>query len=212
MIHAPGVVVARMRWFQSAWEQSLKSPFAEAAGDRISMKSVGLIIGIEYEGQDALILQIRSGGQSWSGACQVTVEGKLEPAEDSMSGVLGFEQALWREISEELGSGMASWLRAYGQPFIPLGEYSHAEKRLIKFGIKLPLSYSEFIDLVIPGAECAGFRLFTREDKARELRPEEQHYGVPPGETAMFSDSLQTVRAAFLKLPCSAEAAANSVC
>ena len=140
----------------------------------------------------------------------MTVEGKLEPTEVSMSGIAGFEKALWREISEELGDGMSSWLRAYGKPFIPLGEFQCVGKRLIKFGIKLPLSYSEFIDLVIPGAECAGFRLFLRDDKARELRPEEEHYGVPPGETAMFSDSLQTVRAAFSMLPGPIELAAIS--
>ena len=75
-------------------------------------KSVGIILIGKTAGELMAILQVRgvwnqekNAPESYAGACQVTVHGKLEEGED-------FMQALWLEMTEELGAEVLPAIKA----------------------------------------------------------------------------------------------------
>ncbi len=168
-------------------------------------KSVGIQLLAKSNDSLVAILQVRSKWNSeknvvetWPGACQVTVHGKLEEGEDFMG-------ALLREIEEELGDEVATILRnlAKEKSFEILINDDHPEKQVITYGVIVDESVLHILTSRAKSSTFGGFKIIRREgvDKIIDLRTIDKTTGVTDANTiAMFPDEKEAVLVAFERL------------
>ena len=151
------------------------------------------------------ILQVRSAWnseknapESWPEACQVTVHGKLEEGED-------FIQAIFREISEELGPEIVPFIRelfANGK-FKELIDLETPEGHIVTYGGIVTEKVCKVLLAKQKDRSFGGFKIIRSNEinKIIDLQTINKDTGVTDEETiAMFRDEKEAVRLAFLKL------------
>ncbi|OGI64764.1 hypothetical protein A3H53_00535 [Candidatus Nomurabacteria bacterium RIFCSPLOWO2_02_FULL_40_10] len=165
-------------------------------------KSVGVqLLGKNISGELVAILQIRSAWnaekkclESWPGGCQVTVHGKLKEGED-------FMQALWREISEELGTEILPAVKVLR--LIELINKDNPERKIITFGA---IANAEILKILLnkpKNKTSGGFKMIKQNEveKIADLQIFDKNFGVTDENIiAMFPDEKEAVRMAFEKL------------
>jgi len=128
--------------------------------------------------------------ESWPGACQVTVHGKLGPNET-------FMQAIRCEIEEELGT---RFLNAFWPGFKSLVEVSHEkteEKEVVTLATKVDFYMLNLIRLD-PSAGSIRFLTPCELDCVQDVRNFSKNQGVPDRTIiAMFPDEAEAVKKAF---------------
>lgn len=159
-------------------------------------RSVGLLILSEVE-KMGLVAFLRERGvfnfekmqpESWPGACQITVHGKLEEGET-------FEDALYRELTQELGPDFADIIwRQYFASFVSL----KTEKENIEtLALKIDFSLLSQIRLA-PDSGC--LRLVRKSDisSITDIANYPRDTGVKyRGVIAMFPDEKEALALAF---------------
>lgn len=160
-------------------------------------RAVGIIIVTD---NNVAILQIRGsfntekmGPESWPGGCQVTAHGGCNPGESD-------EEALFREINEELGPEVATALKGLMvDPFMKLIAQKEDDKKIVKtFALRVPTI--DFLKRVRLHPSSGGLRLVTSLDlsKIRNLSDFDKNEGVPNRQTiAMFNDEAEALKTAL---------------
>ncbi len=164
-------------------------------------KSVGIILIGKTAGELMAILQVRgvwnqekNAPESYAGACQVTVHGKLEEGED-------FMQALWREITEELGAEVLPAIKALR--LIELVKKDSEEQQIITYGAIAEENIFKMLMSKPKSQSFGGFRLIKQNEveKIVDLSGIDKNIGVTDKNViAMFPDDKEAVRIAFEKL------------
>ncbi len=168
-------------------------------------KSVGLVLMVKMpqeDGSEVLMAVLQRRGrfntekmkpESYPGCCQVTCHGGLEEGES-------FDDALIREVEEELGTDLAKCLRCLPDKvgIEILIHQTTTEKEIITYGGMLPIKWISSIRL---GPDSGGLDLIS-ESEARgatvEIKPEYKADGPPKSwMVAMFPDEIMAVRKAF---------------
>ncbi len=168
-------------------------------------KSVGIILLNKTADGLAAILQIRAkwnteknSSESWPGACQVTVHGKLEAGEDFMG-------ALLREIKEELGEEILPAIRA----LIDAGKIKElihkntSEQEIVTYGAIIEEKFLKILMSKPKNQSFGGFRIISRNEieKIVNLQTFDKKIGVTDKNIiAMFPDEKEAVWIAFEKL------------
>jgi len=163
--------------------------------------SVGLVVltDISSMGGRVAVLQRRGefnhekmGAESYPGACQVTVHGKVEKSESTFT-------ALYREFAEELGK---TALRVFLPSALKnLSNIVTEEKEVMTYGTVLPASFLKEVQL---NPSSGGLVLLTedRMDSIQDLHSFDKKEGVTDRRIiAMFPDEKEAVRKAFRDLP-----------
>lgn len=166
---------------------------------------MGLVVLTEVPGNPgpALVAVLQRRGEwntekmapeSYPGACQVTVHGKVEKGESPSS-------ALFREIDQELGAEALEFLRrgALGpeHDFPELLKEETPDKLVITWGMKVPC---ELLRVIRLGPDSGGLRLLEREEVAfiANLNNFDKKEGVMDRtDVAMFPDEIEAVKKAF---------------
>ncbi len=160
----------------------------------MSEKSVGLIVLTEISGM-GLCAVLRERGyfnfekmqsESWPGACQVTVHGKLEGDED-------FYTAIFREMKEELGEKFT-----YSLPIgFKVSQLQKKNKEVVTFSFKVDPTLLKEIRL---GPESGSIRFLRQHevDDIVDITSFDKAEGVSDRKTiAMFPDEKEAVVKAF---------------
>lgn len=161
-------------------------------------KSVGLIVITKHpQTSDPIAVLVRRGKynhekgwskESYPGACQVTVHGKLESEESPI-------EALFREIREELGDVFLRIVKKLTDP--PRLVWEDAEMGVRTYGVAVHHSALSFIAL---GPSSGGLQFVTCEEvkDILNLRTFDKSIGVKDVDTvAMFPDEIEALKAAF---------------
>lgn len=128
--------------------------------------------------------------ESWPGACQVTAHGKVEVYETC-------EQALYREISEELGALAVQVIRAQGAKVPEIYHHATDQKTVFTYGMVLPASLLKCVQL---GPSSGGLVLMPENqvDIIQNLNLFDKTEGVRDRKiVAMFPDEIEAVKKAF---------------
>ncbi len=133
--------------------------------------------------------------ESFAGACQITAHGKAKDTENA-------EQALYREIEEELGrSAMLTILNHWNQA-VMLKKLEEPEKQVLSYG--LYLENPDIICNLTLTAGTGGLEIVDStsfETRVKELTKADKALGITDTNTiAMFADEIEAVRLAFQKL------------
>lgn len=172
----------------------------------IKKKSVGLqVLGKNASGELVALLQVRAGWnaeknspESYPGACQVTVHGKLEESED-------FHQALLREVGEELGEEIVSPVAKLldAGRLVELVNENTPEKEIITYGAIVDNNLLQKLTDRQKTKSFGGFKIIFSSDidKIVDIRTFSKETGVADEKViAMFPDEKEAVRLAFEKL------------
>ncbi|MDP2741212.1 MAG: NUDIX hydrolase [bacterium] len=162
----------------------------------MSEKSVGLIVLTEIPGM-GLCAVLRERGyfnfekmqpESWPGACQVTVHGRIEGEES-------FHLAICREMKEELGEKFT-----HSSPRAVIYEalrFQKGNKEVVTFALKVDFALLKEIRL----SPESGSILFLRQNEIDDIvniTLFDKAEGVPSRKTiAMFPDEKEAVIKAF---------------
>ncbi|MEI7709627.1 MAG: NUDIX hydrolase [bacterium] len=166
-------------------------------------KSVGLqLLSKNTNGELVAILQVRAkwnaeknAPETFPGACQVTVHGKLEEGED-------FIEALLREVAEELGKEIVPHVQKLidTQNLKELITNQTPEKHVITYGA---LVGTDILNILINrevNDSFGGFKIITQKEIAQivDMKTIDKIEGVTDQKTiAMFPDEKQAVSRAF---------------
>ncbi len=172
----------------------------------VKKKAVGIqLLGKNTNGELVAILQVRAkwnteknAPESWPGACQVTVHGKLEKGED-------FMQALLREVAEELDEEIASIVQKLSKDgkLKELINYDISEKQIITYGAIVSEDVLQTLVKKEKSDSFGGFRIIKRDEveKIVDIQKFDKTLGViDKNVIAMFPDEKEIVRLAFKKL------------
>ena len=164
-------------------------------------KSVGIIVLTRIP-EMGLVAILRERGwinpkkadyrESWPGGCQVTAHGKLQEDDD-------FYDALFREITEELGEDASGRIRDHANELVEVFRLQKENKNVVTYAIKLEPSFIEDIRL---GPESGAIRLVRPEEANSiiDLFSLDKSTGVQYRRTiAMFPDEKQAVINAFAR-------------
>jgi len=161
-------------------------------------RSVGLIIFTEIPdiGLVAVLIERgwynfeKIGPESWSGACQVTVHGKLEEGES-------FLTALRYEVEEELGSRFFNRLWDRREEMVEVFHLLTENKEVVTFAIKIDFNMFNLIRL----HASSGAIRFLRPCEisfVHDLTDYQKKGGVLDRSViAMFPDETEAVKRAF---------------
>ncbi len=163
-------------------------------------RSVGLVVLTDLpERGRVAALQVRGEWnfekmkpESWPGACQVTVHGKVEECDKN------WEDALFREASEEMEGGVSSAVYlARGNNYLrPISQEIEAGEEVRTYALLLNPKDFESVRLHV---SSGGIR-FVTEEQARQvwnIHQFKKNEGVPRDITAMFPDEMVAVLKAF---------------
>ena len=170
----------------------------------VQKRSVGLVVFTEVPELGLVAVLTRRGEwntekmapESYSGACQVTVHGKVEGGES-------LEGARNRETAEEVGAPARNYILdlAWGTPpraeFKELERLDTPEKLIVTWGIKLPC---DFLKLIRLGPDSGGLRLLRKEEleNVKDLGSYSKERGVILRTVvAMFPDEKAAVEKGF---------------
>ena len=169
-------------------------------------RSVGTqLLGKEKSGALVAILQVRSewnaeknSPESYPGACQVTVHGKLEEGED-------FIQALLREIGEELDPAIVPIVDQLSKTgkLVELSSVHTPEKDVITYGAIVEENVLKILTDKPKSRSFGGFRMIRRNEVEGiiDIRTINKETGVTDEKViAMFPDEKEAVLTAFQKL------------
>ena len=153
-------------------------------------KSVGLVLIINTKGGLRVALQRRGAQDSFPGACQVSVHGKLEGDED-------FYKALIRESCEELGEVFTHTC----QKDIELVELFHQkfdDKEIVTYGALVPEDRLDLIRLerTSGGINVVEGGLFF-DGTVIDITSDKKKEGYPPTVIAVFGDEIQAIKKAL---------------
>lgn len=136
------------------------------------------------------------GPESWPGACQLTVHGKVLAEEDNNT-------ALYREIREELGGYFIgtrlAWETTAADNLVEIGRVDKPEKLIVHYAIEVPPLRLKAIWL---NASSGGLRL-VRESDLRDIQSMPNCFATKADgvvarlATAMFPDEIEAVKTAF---------------
>ncbi|OGI95755.1 hypothetical protein A2917_00350 [Candidatus Nomurabacteria bacterium RIFCSPLOWO2_01_FULL_42_17] len=170
-------------------------------------RSVGVILVSWTEIGFVAVLQVRAkwneeknAPESWPGACQVTVHGKLEGEE-------GFLEALIREIKEELGSASTSVINALvnNGRLTRLVNDETEDKQSLTYGGVVKEQVVGALLAIAKTPTCGGFQIIRSKDVDNivDIHTFDKASGVMDENViAMFPDEKEAVRLAFEKLGC----------
>lgn len=169
-------------------------------------KGVGVqLLGKNATGELVAILQVRApwnaeknAPESYPGACQVTAHGKLEADED-------FMQALFREVTEELGDEITPFIQTLYREgrLVELVNNDSAEQQNITFGAVIGEDLFKILSSKEKNRSFGGFKLVRRNEieKIVDLREFDKTIGVTDEKIiAMFPDEKEAIKIAFEKL------------
>lgn len=164
-------------------------------------KSVGLVVLTDIP-EIGLVAVLRERGffnfeemafESWPGACQVTVHGRLKEGED-------FITALLREMTEELGNDFAFDITTLlATKLMVFGKIMHiqGEKEIITYAVKVDPLLLRKIRLA---TDSGAIRFVTLEQspKIADISSFDKRTGVQDRRIiAMFADEKDAVASAF---------------
>lgn len=162
-------------------------------------KSVGCVVVVTTDEKKFVVALQRRGVQdSYPGACQVTVHGRVEESDGGEDG--GFYTALIRESREELGDVFtAKCQENYDLADLIDVSDDKTEKEEVKtYAAWLPY---EFLDLIRLERTSGGIDLVPAEiffnEEVIEISSEHKKDGYPPSVRAMFPDEIKAVRRAL---------------
>lgn len=169
-------------------------------------QSVGMqFLAEDTSGKLVAVLQVRpkwnqekNTPESYPGACQVTVHGKLEEGED-------FLQALLREVGEELGEEIVPVVKDLreNKKLIELVNLEDPEKHIITYGGIVEKAVLNKSTSREKSREFGGFKLIQQNEieKIVDVQTFDKNTGVTDENTiAMFPDEKEAVKIAFEKL------------
>ena len=160
-------------------------------------RSVGLVVVMEIDGQRVAVLQRRGEfnhetmkPESYPGGCQVTAHGGVEETES-------FEQALLREVEEELGEDFVREWQSSGREIQELVRMEETGRKVRTYGIKLP---ADIIGKIRLGPSSGGLVLLPESEvvNIQNLKDLNRNEGVRDRKViAMFPDARDAVRKAL---------------
>ena len=159
-------------------------------------KSVGcVVLTSSREKGFQVALQRRGVQDSYPGACQVTIDGKVKEGDKGKDG--GFYNALLRESREELGHLFTEICRE-GAELIELYREKTSEKEMVTFGALIPESWLDQIRLerTSGGIDLVSADIFFNGGVV-EISSTHKQDGYPPTVRAMFPDEIKAVRKAL---------------
>ena len=169
-------------------------------------ESVGLqLLGKDTGGKLVAILQVRAkwnaeknSPETYQGACQVTVHGRLEGGED-------FMQALLREVKEELGEEIVPAVKALMEngKLVELITLETHEKHVITYGGIVEEDVLKKLVEKEKTPSFGGFRIIQKNEveKITNLQKFDRLIGVADKNIiAMFPDEKESIQLAFDKL------------
>lgn len=167
--------------------------------------ATGLFICVQNQGKPAVVVQQRAHTPTdpyFPNGCQATVHGGLLPEEIKLPDLQGFMQAILREAREELGNKISEEFKkaldASGGQFPLIRRIQTKEKEIFTFGIKLDLSFDEFIEKCIKSPQVKALRLITSTESIYPIIPEDHIYGgIPAEDIYMFQDDIEALSEAL---------------
>ncbi len=128
--------------------------------------------------------------ESWPGGCQVTAHGKLEEGEN-------FEDAIRREIAEELGAGFFGQCYPFFGRLVEANRSETPNKIVVTFAIRVDVSALKHIRLGPDSGGLVYFPLTRSISDITDLTAFNKTTGVPDRATiAMFNDEIEALRLA----------------
>ena len=157
-------------------------------------RSVGLVVITEVAGLGRVAVLQRRGEfnhetmkpESYPGGCQVTAHGGVEETES-------FEQALLREVEEELGEDFVREWQSSGREIEELVRMEETGREVRTYGIKLP---ADIIGKIRLGPSSGGLVLLSgnKATRIKNLKNYPKDSGVGVREVvAMFPDARDAV-------------------
>lgn len=140
--------------------------------------------------------------ESWPDGCQVTTHGKVQEDEELWL-------AMYRELSEELGSSAYSFIRSYGRLFSDamikereVWRIEDDKKLVITYAVLVPSQVIKLIESFLKtlGSYSGGITLVSEDqiDGIQDLNNFDKKFGVTNRQViAMFPDEKEAVKKAF---------------